>query len=203
MRHNASQRLNAFGGSGCFAHQNQRRGTVRNRRSVGGGNGTVFGEGWTQGRNFLDVSVERLLILLNQGFTFATNHFYRHDFGFVQAFLNRFFSTGERQNGVFVHLLTGVAFFVGHFLSESTHQFAGFGILQAIEEHMILRRAAGAHTETGANPFQHIGCVGHGFHAAGHNNLYGTGFNGIVGQHGGFHAGATQLIDGGCAGSIR
>jgi hypothetical protein len=50
---------------------------------------------------------------------------------------------------------------------------------------------------------QQIRRVGHALHAAGNDDLGGAGTDDIVRQHGGFHAGSTDLVDGGGAGRIR
>ena len=46
---------------------------------------------------------------------------------------------------------------------------------------------------------EHVGSVGHRLHATGQDDLATAGTNQVMGQHGGFHARAAQLVDGGGA----
>ncbi|MNN23692.1 hypothetical protein D3C81_1370970 [compost metagenome] len=57
-----------------------------------------------------------------------------------------------------------------------------------------------AHAQAGAGFFQHVGGVGHAFHATRHHHGVGAGLEQVVGQHHGLHAGAAELVDGGAAG---
>ncbi|MNN22559.1 hypothetical protein D3C81_1359200 [compost metagenome] len=67
---------------------------------------------------------------------------------------------------------------------------------------MVLDLAV-AHAQAGAGLFQHVGRVGHAFHAARDHHLVGAGLEQVVGQHHGFHTGATKLVYGGAAGGAR
>ncbi|MCY1414410.1 hypothetical protein D9M71_298610 [compost metagenome] len=60
-----------------------------------------------------------------------------------------------------------------------------------------------AHAQAGARLLQHVGGVGHAFHAAGDHHAVAAGLEQVMGQHHRFHAGATQLVDGGAAGGAR
>ena len=67
----------------------------------------------------------------------------------------------------------------------------------------MVKHLAVAHAHAAAGLVQHIGGIGHGFHATGNDDVVGAGLDGIEGEHGGLHAGATQLIDGGGTGVVR
>ena len=136
-----------------------------------------------------------LLVVLNHHLTFAGLDGNRDDFVFQQPFFNGFLGSGQGGNRVFVHLFPGVAFLVGHFLSESPHQPTGFRVFKAVQEHMVLRRLARPHAVTTANTLKNVRCIGHAFHTTGNHNIVGAGLDHIVGKHGGFHARTAKLID--------
>ncbi|MNE03951.1 hypothetical protein D3C80_964710 [compost metagenome] len=64
---------------------------------------------------------------------------------------------------------------------------------------MVLDLAV-AHAQAGTGLFQHVGGVGHAFHATGHHHAVAARLEQVVGQHHGLHAGAAELVDGGAAG---
>ena len=186
-----------------FAHQQQCGGAVGDGGGVGGGHGTVFLEGRTQARDLVDVGVVGLFVILDDDLTLAGLHGHRDDFLFQQAFLDGFLGAGQGLDGVLVHLLAAVAFLVRHILGESAHQAAGLGVFQAVQKHVVLRGLAGAHAVAFAGTQEDIGSVGHALHATGDHDVVAAGLDQVVGEHGGFHAGAAQLVDGGGAGVIR
>ena len=55
----------------------------------------------------------------------------------------------------------------------------------------------------GAGLGQEIGRIAHALHAAGQHDRGRTCVDDIVRQHGGLHAGAANLVDGGGAGGVR
>ena len=68
---------------------------------------------------------------------------------------------------------------------------------------MILGCLTRAHAVAAANALQDVGSVRHAFHTTGNHDVVAAGFDQIVGEHGGFHAGAAELIDGGSSSVIR
>ena len=60
-----------------------------------------------------------------------------------------------------------------------------------------------AHAQAGAGLLDHIGRVGHAFHAAGDHHAVAAGLEQVMRQHHGLQARAAQLVDGGAAGGGR
>jgi len=199
---NADQRLQAQCIGLALLHQHQCRGAVGNRAGVGGGHRAVFGECRLQLRNFFDVGIARLLIGINKLIALARRYRDRNDFILEPAIVDGSVGTLQRFDRKGIHLLAGNAFFIRDFLSKRTHQAAGFGILQAIQKHVIEHLAV-AHTGAVTVLVQYIGSIGHRLHAASDHDLTRTGNNLVMGEHGGAHAGAAQLVDGDRASGIR
>ncbi len=180
-------------------HQDQRGGAVGDRAGIGGGDGTVLAERRPEARDLLQVGGQRLLVVLHHALALAAGDGDRDDFRRQRAIGDGGLGALERFDGIGVHLLAGHAVLVGGLLGERTHQTAGTGVLQAVEEHVVLDLAV-AHAQAAAGFLQDIGRVGHAFHATGDHHLVGASLEQVVGQHHRLHPRAAQLVDGGAAG---
>ncbi len=186
-----------------FPHQNQGRGAVGYGRGIGGSDGAVFTERGAQARYLFDIGVVGLLIIFNNHLALTGFHGYGDDFVFEQSLFNGLLRPGERGDGEFVHLFTGIAFLVRHFLGESPHQAASLCVFQAIEEHVILGRLPRTHPVPAADSLEDVGGVGHALHAAGNHDVVAASLDYIVGKHGRFHAGPTEFVNSGSTGAVR
>src|SRR5687767_5397928 len=83
------------------SHQDQRRGAVRDRARVCGGDGAVFPERGLELRDLVEVGLERLLVVLDARFDLALDHD-RHDLAGEMAALDRFLRPLERSDGIAV-----------------------------------------------------------------------------------------------------
>src|SRR6185436_2948530 len=87
-------------------------------------------------------------------------------------------------------------------LREGAHQAAlVVGILEAVVEHVVDHLAV-PHAQAGAGLRQEVGCVGHGFHAAGDDD-YILVAEDVVREHRRLHSRAAHLVDGRAAGGER
>ena len=66
----------------------------------------------------------------------------------------------------------------------------------------MVEDAVVADAVAGARLGQQVGRVGHRLHAAGQDDVGRAGQDQVVGQHGGLHARAADLVDGGGAGGV-
>src|SRR5439155_350672 len=75
------------------------------------------------------------------------------------------------------------------------------GVLQPIHHHVVDDLVM-AGTVTAARLGQQIGCIAHALHAAGQHDRGRACMDDVVGQHGGLHAGAADLVDRRGAGGV-
>ena len=127
----------------------------------------------------------------------------RRDLGLERAALHRLAGARQRLDRVGVLIVAGELIGLRGGLAEIAHRAAGLiGVLQPVQHHVI-EDAVMADAIAAARLGQQIGRVGHALHAAGHHDLGRAGVDDVVRQHGGLHAGAADLVDGGGAGGIR
>ncbi len=87
---------------------------------------------------------------------------------------------------------------VGGRFGEVPHHVAVVGVLQTVEKHVVQHLLV-THAVAAARLGQQVRCIAHGLHAAGHHDVRRAGPHQVVCQHGGLHAGAADLVDGGAA----
>ena len=185
----------------CLAGQDQRRGAVGDGAGVGRGDGALLGEGGAQRADLVQLGLEGLLVVVHHGFALAGGDGDRGHLGIQVAGVGGRHGALQRRDGKVVQALAAVVAGGGDVLGEDPHQLAGLGVLEAVQEHMVLELAV-AEAIAGTRLGEHVGGIGHGLHAAGQHHLGAAGADQVVGQHGGLHAGAAQLVDGGGADAI-
>jgi hypothetical protein len=108
----------------------------------------------------------------------------------------------HRFGGVGVLALPGDAELGRRQVGKVAHQLAFVGILQAIQEHVVEGLAV-AQAVAAAGAGQHVGGVGHGLHAAGQTHVAAAGQQHVMDEHGGLHARAAHLGQGGGRHRVR
>ena len=94
-----------------------------------------------------------------------------------------------------VLLLAGDGVFFGDELAGHAHVLIVTGAPEAIVDHGVDGLCV-AHAKAFARVGKKVGCVGHGFHAAGDGDLGVSGSDGVGGEGNGFEAGAADHVDG-------
>lgn len=99
-------------------------------------------------------------------------------------------------DAVFVLIFSGEAMVVGAFLASKTHVLLLVGVGQTVLQHSVdqwLIAKLGAGAEVG----EVVRGIGHGLGASGHDNVGGTGENGLGSTDYGLDARCADLVDGG------
>ena len=155
-----------------------------------------------QARDLLGRDLERVLVLGHHPVAALARYRHRRDLGGEGAALDRRPGPGQRLLGVGV--LIGAAELIGlrRGLAEIAHGAATLiGVLEPVEQHVV-EDAIVADAVAGTRLGQQVGRVGHRLHAAGQDDVGRAGQDQVVGQHGGLHARAAHLVDGGGAGGV-
>ena len=196
------ERLQAVAVGERAARQDQRRGAV----GIGGGgcrrDGAVGAERRLQTGNFGGVDLERMLVIGDHARPCFLGHGDRRDLGLERAAFDRLAGARQRLHRIGVLIGAGELIGLRGGLAEIAHRAAGLvGVFEAIHHHVVDDPVmAGA--VAAARLRQQIGRIAHALHAAGQHDLGRAGVDDVMGQHGGLHAGAADLVDGGGAGGV-
>jgi hypothetical protein len=87
-------------------------------------------------------------------------------------------------------------------LAAASHMLVAVNIPEAVEDHRVEKLAV-SESIAFAGFGQQIGRTAHALHAAGHDERRVAGANRLVGEHDGFQARATDLVDGQRSDGIR
>ena len=178
------------------ARKDQRRRTVGIGRGCRRCDGAVGAERRLQSGNFGGVDLERNFVIANGARAGLFGHRQRRDLGLEHAAFDRFARPGQRLHRVGVLVLAAELIGLRGLFAEITHRAADLiGVFEAVHHHVIDDPVMTG-TIAAAGLRQQIGRIAHALHAPGHHDLGGTGVDNVMSQHGCFHAGAADLVDG-------
>ena len=185
----------------CLAcrHHDHGCGAVVHSRSIAGGDGAILFKGRLEGAQAFDGSIRTDgLVAIKSARDVAL--FLRRDVDGQHllseaAMLLGLGSAAMRLECVGILLLSGDAVFLSDILAGQTHVVVVEDIPKAIVNHRVddLRVA---HAKAVAALRQQVGCVAHGLHATGDDDLRVTGLDRLDGETDGLEARAADLVDG-------
>ena len=196
MAENPRTRAKAFLlGSGAARHH-QRRRTIGNRRGICGRHRAVPGKGGFQMRDLFRPGLAGLLVSHDQGLALAHGHRNRCDFPVECAVSLSGLGALERAQREFILRRARELIARGAILSKAPHQPAAvIGILEPVEEHMILHRLV-AEAGTATHGRRQVGRIGHAFHTAGDNHPGAAGAHQVMRHHHRLHSRPADLVEG-------
>jgi hypothetical protein len=122
----------------------------------------------------------------------------RRDLVLEPALFDRGERARQRLDRVGVHLLARDAALVRGLLREGAHRARGVGVLEPVEEHVVLQLGM-TQADALARAEQHVRRVAHALHAAGDHDGVGACLQLVMREHHRLHAGAADLVDRGAA----
>src|SRR5579859_293030 len=186
------------------AGDDNRGGSIVDAGSVAGSHGAIFLEGRFQTAEDFDGGVfARAFVFVEDDRRrtfFLSGNFYGHDLRFEAALFDRGDGFAVGVDGELVLLLASDAVLFGDVLAGDPHVVVVVDIPEAVVDHGVddLRVTE---TVSLARLREKIGSVGHGFHAAGHDDGTVSGLHRLRGESDRFQSRAADLVD--CHGTCR